>query len=122
MSALMILLVSTIIDYSVYAVLVGFAIALLVSKKKFQLGSFKVAAVMFCLFAFLDLSFHPALLSLDVTFTIHDTYIAELLEIGPNAKLREILSIGFIDFVVWGFQTAIAICVADKMKLIEVDV
>lgn len=117
MSALIILLVSTIIDYSVSAVLVGFAIALLVSKNKFQLGSYKVAAVIFCLFAFLDLAFYPALLSLDVTFTIYDAYIADLLEIGPNARLEEILSIGFVDFVVWGFQTVIAICVADKMKL-----
>ena len=122
MTALILVLLTGFLAYLVSAVLVGFTLALFITKKKIQLGSLKAAVMIFCLFIFLDLFAYPAMLSLDVTFTVHETFIAELFEVGPNARLGEIMSLGLFDVFVWGLQTAVAVCVADTMKVKEENV
>ena len=121
MTSAIILLLTFCFEYTISAVLVGLALALLISKKKVHIRSFRAGMAIFFIFVFLEAYSYPAMLSLDMTFTIHNQFVAELLDVGPNAKFTEIVSIGFLDLIIWLAQTAVAICVADAMRIKKIE-
>jgi hypothetical protein len=107
----MILFIATIIiNYLLTAIVVGITFFALFGHR-IPMPPFKQKKsllVLFCIFAFLDIYWIPAILSLDATITIGNKQIANSLGLKGEVSLGEMFGIGWFDVIAWIIQSIIA--------------
>ncbi|MFQ5803737.1 MAG: hypothetical protein ACE5JQ_12645 [Candidatus Methylomirabilales bacterium] len=95
--------------YLIDAVLVG--IAWFAVCRRFGRSPAPLTTVwaLLAIFAALDLYWWPAILALDMTFTIGNESIARFLEFPPNSPADALLDVDFFDLFLWFIQVGIAL-------------
>ena len=66
---------------------------------------------------FVDLDFYwwPAILPLDITFTVGNVDVARFLDLSPNMRADEFFGIGPSDFPVWVIKAFVALWTGRKV-------
>jgi hypothetical protein len=67
------------------------------------------------IFAFLDFSWMPAAIALDVRFRIQNETVADFLSLSGEHAAIEVFDFGWFELLIWSLQALVAIWLADKL-------
>lgn len=71
--------------------------------------------ILFFIFAFLEYYVLPMFSVLDVTYTVGNTDIAKLLDLGPNEHVTDLYGFGLFEFIAWSVQAFLASYIGNKV-------
>ena len=96
-------------DYILEAALVGIAFFAVAGRYSAVANSKAALLLLTCIFALLSAYYLPALHALDASVKVGNAEIAEMLDLpGEFTQLKDLLTIGWFDVLVWLMQATIA--------------
>lgn len=105
----------TVISYVISSCVVGISYFTLFGNR-IGLSYNRIAfVILLAVFAVLDLYWVPAIVPLDITFSIGNDEIAKAFDADSAIRLNDILSFGWFDVLVWLIQTTIGYFVGMKV-------
>lgn len=105
----MVIVIATfILDYLIEAFLVGVSFFALKERFQWHISERLSLAILFMIFAFLEVYILPTLLTLDLTYTVGNAEIAEFLDLKPNSSFAELFGFGFYEIIIWSVQVLLA--------------
>ena len=108
MSTALLIIATCIINYTAIAIIAGLAFFSIFKHKLQNRLSWQRICVFTAFFAVWELLWVPALMSTDITFSIGNPEIAEVLGIKDPISLTEQLIPGGFDLAVWFIQAVVA--------------
>jgi len=106
---------SLIIAYCLDIVLIGLAFQALVRRFSWRFSPGGRLLILFLVFALWESYYFPAVVVLDLTYTIENEAIAKAFDFSPNEPLIELFGLGWFELTTWSIQALLASWVGEKM-------
>jgi hypothetical protein len=112
----MVIFISTIIlMYLIDTFLVGVSFFSLKQRYQWSISKRMSLLLLFMIFAFLEFYILPMVIVLDLTFTVRNAEIADLLGLKPDEPFAGLFGFGFFEIVVWIVQALLASLIGELL-------
>ena len=113
--ALIVLVATAVLAYSIDAILFGITFEALQLHYNWSISSLRKLLAFILGFAIFDNLLWPMAYILDVSFTIGNNSVAEMLDFRPNQSFVEFFGFSKFTFVIWLSQALLAKYVGEKL-------